>query len=93
MRLNRYFDDRVQSLGFSDAEVAIPTQSLLFREITIVGCSGFVFECRTAIELLAAGRVNVKPLITHEYPIDDVQRAFTEASDPASHSVKSMIIP
>jgi 2-desacetyl-2-hydroxyethyl bacteriochlorophyllide A dehydrogenase len=84
---------KVMALGFSDAEVAIPTQSLLFREITIIGCSGFVFECRTAIELLAAGRVNVKPLITHEYPIDDVQRAFTEACDPTSHSVKSMIIP
>jgi L-iditol 2-dehydrogenase len=84
---------RVMALGFSDAEVAIPTQSLLFREITIVGCSGFVLECRTAIELLAAGSVDVKPLISREYPIDDVQRAFTEASDPASHAVKTMIIP
>jgi threonine dehydrogenase-like Zn-dependent dehydrogenase len=43
---------------------SIPAQSLLFREITIVGCSRFIFECRTAIELLAAGRVNVEPLMT-----------------------------
>ena len=83
---------KVMALGFSDAEVVIPVQSLLFREITIIGCSGFMSECETALDLLARKQLNVKPLITHEFSIDDVQLAFTKASEPSSSAVKTMIL-
>jgi threonine dehydrogenase-like Zn-dependent dehydrogenase len=35
----------------------------------------------------------VKPIITHEFPIDDVQLAFTTACDPKANALKTMVIP
>jgi L-iditol 2-dehydrogenase len=83
---------KVAALGFSQAEVEIPVQSLLFREITIIGCGGFTSECETGLALLARKQLDVKPLITHEFPLDDVQLAFTKASDPSAGAVKIMIL-
>lgn len=84
---------KVMALGFLESEITIPIQPLLFREISIVGCTGFVFECDTALDLLAQGKLNVKPIITHEFPIDDVQLAFTTACDPKADALKTMVIP
>jgi len=83
----------ILALGFRDAEVPIPIQPLLFREITIIGNTGFLFEILPFIDLVAGGKIDVKPIITHVFSIDDVQKAFELAADESSGAIKVMVTP
>jgi 2-desacetyl-2-hydroxyethyl bacteriochlorophyllide A dehydrogenase len=51
-------------------------------------------EYATALELLASGRVDADALITHEYPLADIQAAFVAADDKdASLAMKVIVRP
>ena len=49
-------------------------------------------ECvEQAVELIASGRVNVRPLITHRFPMEDAARAFELVSSRSDGVVKAII--
>ena len=49
-------------------------------------------ECvETAIELVASGKVNLDPLVTHELPLDRTDEAFDMVADYRDGVVKAMI--
>jgi threonine dehydrogenase-like Zn-dependent dehydrogenase len=87
---------KVLALGFRDPEVLIPIQSLLFREITIIGNAGFVFEIPTFINLVSTDKILVNPMITHEFSLEEVQHAFemlADTSGSGSQAIKVMLKP
>lgn len=43
------------------------------------------------MELVASGKVNVKPLITHNFKIEETEKAFKTAMTPECKSIKVMI--
>jgi threonine dehydrogenase-like Zn-dependent dehydrogenase len=57
----------------------------------MLGSTGFAFEGDTVIEYMRRGVIDVKPLITHVYPLDKVQQAFDVAGDPDVKSIKVML--
>jgi 2-desacetyl-2-hydroxyethyl bacteriochlorophyllide A dehydrogenase len=64
------------------------------KELTIMGSEGsekqdFV----NAINLLVSGRVKLKPLITHKFPLKNIKDAFKTASKRENKSIKIQIIP
>ncbi|MFB9276050.1 zinc-dependent alcohol dehydrogenase [Cohnella cellulosilytica] len=83
----------VMALGFAANEVTLPIQPLLFNEVTIVGCTGFSFEGPVVLDMIADGRIDVKPLITHEYPLEDIERGFEALLDKKSDAIKVIIHP
>jgi threonine dehydrogenase-like Zn-dependent dehydrogenase len=58
---------------------------IVVNELTIVGsrCGRF----RPAIELLAGGRVDLSPLISRRFPLEEGLRAFEEAGAPDNMKV------
>ena len=58
---------------------------IVVNELTIVGsrCGRF----GPAIELLAASRVDLSPLISGRFPLEEGLRAFKEAADPENMKV------
>ena len=60
-------------------ETSVAVSPLVVDEITIVGsrCGPF----KHAIALLAAGAINVKPLLTATYPLQDFAQAYNRATD------------
>ncbi len=53
----------------------IPSASYAFRDIYP--------EMQISLELLAKGKLNAKKMITHRFPIDDINQAFETARDKA----------
>jgi threonine dehydrogenase-like Zn-dependent dehydrogenase len=45
-----------------------------------------------AIKLLASGKVNAKPLISHQFPLDSIMKAFEVQTNP-EQSTKVIINP
>jgi 2-desacetyl-2-hydroxyethyl bacteriochlorophyllide A dehydrogenase len=61
-------------------ELEIDVSSLVVDEITLIGsrCGPFA----PALELLAAGKVDVEPLIEHRFSLDQGLAAFEKAAEP-----------
>ena len=65
------------------AEMALPTNIVVTREIEIRGTFRFTSEFALAVDLMNRGRVNVKPLITAQIPFVEARSAFEIAGDRA----------
>jgi len=61
-------------------ETTAPLSAAVVNEVTIVGsrCGPFA----PALESLADGSVDPRPLITARYPLDDAERALVHAAEP-----------
>ncbi len=64
--------------------------ALVSREISWVGSYRFVDEITDALAAMAAG-LDVTPLMTHSFDLDDADTAMRVAGDPASGSSKVML--
>jgi L-idonate 5-dehydrogenase len=65
------------------AEIPLPVNILMTKELSLIGSMryGNVFD--EAIRLVAAGRVDLRPLINQVFPLDDTMKAFEFAADKA----------
>ncbi|MEU0188477.1 L-idonate 5-dehydrogenase [Streptomyces afghaniensis] len=63
---------------------------LVTREITWIGSYRFVDEIDDALRALRDG-LDVSPVISHRFPLDQAEQALAVAADPASASSKVML--
>jgi L-idonate 5-dehydrogenase len=63
---------------------------LVTREILWAGSFRFVDEMQEAVELLSEG-LDVGPILTHDFAIDEAEEAFRAAADRSSGSSKVML--
>lgn len=61
------------------------------KELTITWCRRFRFNFPTAINLVAAGRVDVKSLVTHSYRLEQAREAFELVSHAADNVLKASV--
>lgn len=80
----------VQVGNLPAGEVSAALGNIVTREIDYRGSYRFVDEISEAIELMN-GAVDVSPLMTHEYPIEDAVEAFRVAADRSTGSSKVML--
>ena len=66
----------VTLVGNLTPEVPLPLQTVVSRQITLLGSCASSGEYPAAIELLVSGAVDVKPLITAVAPLADGQSWF-----------------
>lgn len=69
-------------LGLHKEPVSLDLVNLLAREITIKGSMAYPTEFPEAIDMLASGRVDLSPMISHRFSLDRFDEAFATASDP-----------
>ncbi len=84
---------KLMALGFAVNEVKIPIQPLLFKELSIIGCTGFAFEAESVLNMISDGRIDVKTLITHKYTLDKIEAGFESILDLTSNTIKVVINP
>jgi L-idonate 5-dehydrogenase len=53
----------------------------MVREIDYVGTFRFGVEFEWSVRFLAEGRVNIRPLLSGQYPLRDALTAFRAATD------------
>jgi 6-hydroxycyclohex-1-ene-1-carbonyl-CoA dehydrogenase len=68
---------RLIIVGFTDQTVAFNAGRIMYREMEIMGSLG----CRPVdyprlIEMVAAGRIKVKELVSNRFPLEDLNKAF-----------------
>ena len=83
---------RICLVGLFHHQVAFDAGDVVRKELSIQGSICYTREdFQTSLDLVAAGRVQVDPLITHTYALTDIHQAIQAAE--AKTSVKAMILP
>lgn len=65
-------------------DVFMPLGLIVTKEINLIGSFRFDKEFQLAAQMIESGEVDVSPLITKTFPIDESLAAFTLASDKGS---------
>lgn len=64
-------------------DLPVPVNALVGKEIGLIGSHRFHEEFTLAARLIAGRRIDVRPLISATYPLEDARAAFRTASDRA----------
>lgn len=79
-------------VGYSKSgEMTLPMSLALDKELTFKTVFRYRHIYPVAIEAVAAGKVNIKEIVTNEYSLEDVQRAMDESIKNKAEIVKSVI--
>lgn len=76
-------------VGMGAVETTVPLAGALAREVDIRGIFRYVNEYPIALSMVASGKVNVKPLVTHHFALEDTLEAYEVAK--AGAGIKVMI--
>ena len=74
-----------------DAIARISPYDIFYKELTIRGSFVNPFTHSRAIELLASKQIDVMPLVTHRYPLDDAAKALQTAQ--GGDAIKVLLTP
>ena len=61
---------------FEQPEVSIPANLFVQKEITLTGSQGYHWDFQRAIEMAAQEAVELPGMVTHTFPLSQVQEAF-----------------
>jgi L-idonate 5-dehydrogenase len=83
---------RIVQVGTLPAEgLHFPANQIMVREIDYVGTFRFGIEFEWAVRYLTDGRVDVQPLLSAQYPLQEAEAAFRLAGDK-SRSIKVQLV-
>lgn len=82
----------VVQLGILPGEAPCPANLIMLRELTIRGSSQYVDEFATALALIRDRRIDVRPMMTHRFAVEDAAEALRVAADRRV-SMKVQIVP
>ena len=82
------FRGTVFVIGVGRSEQSVPFMTLSTREIDLKYQYRYANTWQKAIRLVKDGVVDVKPLVTHRYRLEDAVEAFRVASDPKECAMK-----
>jgi 2-desacetyl-2-hydroxyethyl bacteriochlorophyllide A dehydrogenase len=88
---------RVVLVGIAPEPGKIDYKSLVLREVSLIGTVGHVFDedTRAAVALIATGRVEVAPMVTHRLPLERaVEDGFAFLAGPGrTTAIKVLVSP
>ncbi|MFN8525284.1 MAG: alcohol dehydrogenase catalytic domain-containing protein [Chloroflexota bacterium] len=93
------FGGRVGIIGAFWGDLPIPSRAAMAKEVDLRWCNSYASwegerELQIALDMLAAGRLNARPLITHRFPLTEIAQAFEAADDKrASGALKVIVQP
>jgi len=81
----------VVMVGLNHRKVAVSLSSAACREVNLLGVKRYRHSFPLAIYLVSTGKLDVRPLITHKYRLEDAVQAFETASSTTAGAIKVQI--
>ena len=77
----------IVQLGTQPAEVSLPVNLVMAKELTLRGSFRFAHVFAQGLDLLTQQRIDLRPLITHRFALDDLVAGMETAASPDSIKV------
>lgn len=79
-------------VGLFETESArIPANLFVQKEISLTGSQGYHWDFQRAIELVQRGNIDLEKMITHQFQLDQTQKAFETLIDQDQNAIKVVI--
>ncbi|KAI5299003.1 L-arabinitol 4-dehydrogenase, partial [Ascosphaera atra] len=85
------FGGKVFVTGCGKNEIQIPFMRLSTMEIDLQYQYRYCNTWPRAIRLVDSGYIDLKPLVTHRFPIEDAVKAFETSANPQTGAIKVQI--
>ena len=85
------FGGKVFVIGVGKPEMSLPFMRLSTQEIDLQFQYRYANTWPKAIRLVESGVLNLKPLVTHRFDLEDAVKAFETAADMKSGAIKVLI--
>ncbi|MEE8412955.1 MAG: alcohol dehydrogenase catalytic domain-containing protein, partial [Dehalococcoidales bacterium] len=82
---------KIDIVGLYQEPITWNPSFIVSNDITIFGC-GLRFDLPGAVELLESGKVDTRPLVTHQFPLEKVKEAFATQAGVAE-AIKVLVNP
>lgn len=84
---------RCASVGIPTDEVQLALQALVLNELELVGVRASAGEMRRVIPLVTDGRIRLREMITHRFPLSDYATALETFNERSSGALKIIVTP
>jgi L-iditol 2-dehydrogenase len=68
-------------------------QRIVLDELELVGSRASAGEMRRVMPLVAQGRIRIREIVTHRFPLNDYGAAIATFKDPGSGCIKIVLTP
>ncbi len=84
---------RCAAVGIPTAATEIPLQRLVLDELELAGVRASAGEMRRVMPLVEQGRIRVREMVTHRFPLADYAAALATFNDRSSGAIKIVVSP
>ena len=88
-------EGKVAHIGWANDLPPLPVIPIMAKTLTVfgVGGNGGRGQYERSLELVRSGRIDLDPMVTHRFPLDDVAEAFETAASKAGGAIKVVVTP
>ncbi len=84
---------RILQFGVPEGEVSVDLSPILMKELTIVGSRASPGAWQETVELVVSRQIDVRPMISQVFALNDTLRAFETAERRLDDSIKVFLKP
>lgn len=67
---------KIVALGYNGTHLDFPITNLIFKEIQLIGSTGFAEESPMVLDYISNGKIKLDRIITNKFNLEQVQQAF-----------------
>jgi 2-desacetyl-2-hydroxyethyl bacteriochlorophyllide A dehydrogenase len=88
-------EGKVAHIGWANDLPPLPVIPIMAKTLTVfgVGGNGGRGQYERSLELVRSGRVDLEPMVTHRFGLDDIAEAFETAASKAGGAIKVVVTP
>ncbi len=88
-------EGKVAHIGWANDLPPLPVIPIMAKTLTVfgVGGNGGRGQYERSLELVRSGRIDLEPMVTHRFALDDIAAAFETAASKAEGAIKVVVLP
>lgn len=88
-------EGKVAHIGWANDLPPLPVVPIMAKTLTVfgIGGNGGRGQYERAQELVRTGRLDLEPMVTHRFGLDDIAEAFATAASKADGAIKVVVTP
>ena len=75
------------------ASIVFPVKTIIMKQLEVRGVENNPFVWEPLVKLVADGRVNLRDMVTHTYPLDRIEEAFDQLKEKRDDPIKIVVYP